>query len=61
MRFLFLLAAILDPNPMVGPNNDWAPLIQEYENCASVSASYFQYTICTMSAYDKAVHPTYSA
>lgn len=58
---LILLLAILNPNPMLGPNNDWAPLKAEYEVCQQTATTYFQYTVCTTGAYSRALHPTYSA
>lgn len=62
MTFLILALAIVSPpNPMLGPNNDWAPLKAEYQYCTDTATSYFDYTVCTMSAYERAVHPTYSA
>ena len=58
-----ILAAfiVIDPNPMLGPNNDWAPLQQEYAACAYSSHTYFQYTTCTLGAYDRALHPAMEA
>jgi hypothetical protein len=61
MIAILMTLVILDPNPMLGPNNDWAPLMQEYSVCQQTSFTYFDYTVCTMSAYDKAVHPTWDA
>jgi hypothetical protein len=48
-------------NDLAGPNNDWAPLKAEYSNCATTTTSYFDYTICTMSVYDRAIHNTKEA
>ncbi len=44
-------------NDLAGPNNDWAPLLTEYSNCRESTISYFSYTVCTMSWYDRALHP----
>ena len=59
-----LLAAfiiILDPNPMLGPNNDWAPLTREYAACEETATTYFSYAVCTTGALDRALHPTFKA
>lgn len=59
----FLLSAfiVINPNPAMGPHGDWAPLMQEYQDCADAANSYFQYVVCTTGAYDRAIHPTYFA
>lgn len=50
-----------DPNPAIGANSDWAPLVREYQACSDFSPSYFSFTVCTAGAMDRALHPTYSA
>lgn len=61
MRILIAAFIILNPNPMAGPNNDWAPLLREYEICQETSMTYFSYTVCAAGAYDRALHPTFKA
>lgn len=48
-------------NDLAGPNNDWAPLQAEYSNCREAAISYFSYTVCTVGAYDRALHPVKEA
>lgn len=65
MHALVFLILIVNPmangNPALGPNNDWAPLKAEYSACAENATSYFNYTVCAMSARDRALHPVTSA
>jgi hypothetical protein len=61
MIAILMAFIVVNPNPMVGPNNDWAPLRDAYQVCADTATSYFDYTVCTTGAYDRAAHPTWEA
>lgn len=61
MRVLFIAFMIVNPNPLAGPNDDWAPLMREYQECAASSTTYFNYTVCAVGVHDRAVHPTFNA
>jgi hypothetical protein len=61
MRVLIAALIVINPNPMAGPDNDWAPLMREYEVCAETATSYFGYAVCTTGAHERALHPRYKA
>lgn len=61
IRALLAAFIIATPNPMLGPDNDWAPLTRAYQTCAETSMTYFSYTVCTVGALDRALHPTFKA
>lgn len=61
MRVLITAFIIVNPNPLIGPHNDWAPLTHEYAVCAETATTHFDYTVCTTGAYDRALHPTFNA
>lgn len=62
MRILIAAFFIMNPNPMLGPNEDWAPLTREYQVCEETATeTYFKYVVCTSGALDRALHPTYKA
>lgn len=61
MRVLIAAFIIMNPNPMAGPHGDWAPLMQAYKVCDETYTTYFNWTVCTAGAFDRALHPTFKA
>lgn len=59
--FIIIVNPMASGNPALGPNNDWAPLKAEYSACADAATSYFNYTVCTTGAMDRAIHPLTNA